>query len=327
VIRFFSGNNPINVIVLFFLGILLKLYYFINPAIPVSDTTDGFLYKELLSWLQPAGTAFPLLYTLLSYLLLFFQAVTFNGLINSQKLFPTSNLLLAFSYLLLTSLVPEWNLLTPGLIINTVMVWAWPQMIGLYHNSKPKGNLYNIGFAFGVCSFIYFPAVYYLLLLVVALALFRSFQLSEWLVTITGVLTPFYFLLIYFFISDQWYLVQQLVPAHHIALPDTKYDWRFWFLMALLLVPLVFGILFSGRFSTRMVVQARKSWSFMIFYLLVALFLPFINNESGLSMFILAVVPVSMYHAAFYYTPKRKFFAELFVWGSVIWIFFHTIGT
>lgn len=324
-IRFFSGNNPLNVLLLFFLGILMKLPYFLAPVIPRQNVTDGFLYLELLKQLKPAGAVFPSLYPILAYFLLFTQAVTFNGLINSQKLFASPNLLLAFAYLLITSLVPDWNILSAGLLINTVMVWAWPLMVGLYHNPKPKGNLFNLGFGFGLCSFIYFPSVYLLLLLIAALLIFRTVNLTEWLVTVIGVFTPFYFLLVYFFVWDRWELVYKIIPPHRLLLPQVTYNWKFWLAFSLINIPLVIGIILSMRFSERMVVHVRKSWSFMFFYLLVALFLPFINNYSGLSHFILAAVPISIFSAAFYAYPRKKSFPELFVWAGLIWIYVNYV--
>jgi hypothetical protein len=320
VIRFFSGNNPLNVIILFFLGILIKLPNFITPVIPVPDATDSFLYIELLKALQPTGSAFPLLYPILAYILLFTQAITFNGLISDQKLFPSPNYLLALSYLLITSIVPEWNVLSPVLIINTIMVLAWPRMVGLYNHPKPKTVLFNIGFGFGITSFFYFPSAYLLLLLIVALVLFRPFHLTEWLVTVLGILTPFYFLLVYFFVFDHWEMVQRVIPKQILRLPTVTFDWKFWVEFALITFPLSIGLLMSARYSSRMLVQTRKSWNFMVFYLIIALFIPFINSFAGLTHWVLAVVPISLFLAAFYYYPKRKTFPELIFWLSLLWI-------
>ena len=145
-IRFFSGNNPLNVVILFFIGLLIKLPYFITPVIPQTNVTDGFLYIEFLKALQTSGAAVPIIYPIISFVLLFTQAITFNGLVNDQKLFSSPNYLLALSYLVVTSVVPEWNVLSPALIINTILVWAWPRMVGLYNHPKPKTVLFNIGF-------------------------------------------------------------------------------------------------------------------------------------------------------------------------------------
>lgn len=319
-IRFFSGNNPLNVIILFFLGIFIKLPNFITPVIPVPAATDSFLYVELLKALQISGAAFPVLYPIIAYILLFTQAITFNGLINDQKLFPSPHYLLALAYLLLTSIVPEWNVLSPVLIINTILVLAWPRMVGLYNHPKPKTVLFNIGFGFGITSFFYFPSAYLLLLLIVALILFRPFHLTEWLVAILGILTPFYFLIVYFFVWDHWEMIGRVVPKQVLRLPSVSFDWKFWVEFSLIVFPLCIGLLLSARNSARMLVQTRKSWNFMVFYLIIALFIPFVNSFAGLTHWVLAVVPMSLFIAAFYFYPKKKMIPELILWLSLIWI-------
>jgi hypothetical protein len=233
---------------------------------------------------------------------------------------------MGFAYLLITSIIPDWNVLTPGLIINTIMVWALPYMIGLYQNQKPKAHLFNIGFGFGICSFIYFPSIYLLLLLIIALALFRPLRISEWLVTIIGVLTPFYFLMVYFFVWDHMEQVSKIIPAHNLVIPKIAYNWKFWVSFSLITFPVVIGLLMSLTNASRMLVQMRKSWSLMIYYLFIATFLPFINNYGGINHFIITVVPLSIFCAAFYWYPKKKSFAELTIWMSFAWIIINYLS-
>jgi 4-hydroxybenzoate polyprenyltransferase len=78
--------------------------------------------------------------------------------------------------------------------------------------------------------------------------------------------------------------------------------------------------LMSRTYSNRLLVQTRKSWNFMIFYLIISLFIPFVNSFQGLTHWVLAVVPISLFHAAFYFYPKKKTFPELIFWLSLIWI-------
>ncbi len=319
-IRFFSGNNPLNVITLFFLGILIRLPYFISPVIPQSAQTDGIIYELLIKALHPTGVVFPFIYPVIVYLLVYTQAIIFNGLINDQKLFTSPNYLLALYYLVITAIVPEWNVLSPVLIINTVLVWAWPRMVGLYHQANPKTALFNIGFGFGLAAFFYFPSVYLLLLLIVALILFRPFYIAEWLVAVLGILTPFYFLLVYFFVWDHWNLTPKVIPEQVFKLPNVSFGWQFWIELIFIGLPLLAGLLTSLNSSARMLVQTRKSWNFMIFYLIIALFIPFVNSSAGITHWILAVIPISLFHASFGFNLKKKLFPELFLWLSLLWI-------
>ncbi len=153
----FTANNPFNTFLLFIYGFFLKLAWFIHPHIPTVQKTDGFLFREILGKLENTGTQFPSIYPVITYFLLFTQAITFNKLINDQRMMQRTNYLPAMSYLLITSMFSEWNVLTAPLVINTMLIWVWAKMSTLYSNTNPKSTLFNIGMIIGVSTFFYFP--------------------------------------------------------------------------------------------------------------------------------------------------------------------------
>ncbi len=120
----FKANNPLNTFLLFIYGLLLKFSFFTDVHLPVIQKTDGIFFTQLILWLNKVSAGWPFIYPLLTYLLLFTQAVTFNKLLNNQRLIHRSTHLPAMSYLLVTSLFPEWNTFTSTLIINTLMIWV-----------------------------------------------------------------------------------------------------------------------------------------------------------------------------------------------------------
>ena len=65
-IGIFKANNPFNTFLLFVYGLLLKLAWFWYPHIPVVHTTDGFLYKEILSKLENTGAHLPVIYPVIT---------------------------------------------------------------------------------------------------------------------------------------------------------------------------------------------------------------------------------------------------------------------
>ena len=80
----------------------------------------------------------------------------FNKLVNDQRIMQRPNYLTGMSYLLITSLFMEWNVLSSPLIINSLLIWVWAKMSGLYSNPKPKTALFNIGIAIGICTLFLF---------------------------------------------------------------------------------------------------------------------------------------------------------------------------
>lgn len=315
----FRENNGFNAFLLFVYGILLKLPYFLHPIVPEATAADGFLYYELLVWLKSIVGAAPFIYSLVAYLLLYTQALTFNKLINDQRIMYKPHYLVAMSYLLITSLVPEWNHLSAVLISNSVMVWAWPRMVALYNNPSPKSTIFNIGLALGICSFFYLPSLFFIVLLVVALLIFRPFSLTEWLVAIIGVFVPYYFLGIYLYMSDKFEL-SAILPNLAFKYPRFSFDFIFWTRVSLLSLPLLIGAWYIQRHQTRMLIQVRKSVALLLFYLLIALLIPFVNGFSGLEYWVLAAVPISVYHAGAYLYARRIYWVHLLHWLTVIFV-------
>ena len=145
----------------------------------------------------------PVIYPIITYVLLFTQALTFNNLINDQRLMQRPNYLPAMSYLLITSMFSEWNVLSAPLVINTLLIWVWARMSNLYSSHNPKSTLFNIGMVIGLSTFFYFPSLAFSLLIVFALIVTRPFSLAEWIIAIMGIITPYYFLFAYLFLFNK----------------------------------------------------------------------------------------------------------------------------
>ncbi len=300
----FKANNPYNTFLLLVYGILLKLPVFLHPAIPQPQQTDGFLYKALLKWLQPFGTAFPIIYGIITFTLLYSQAVSFNKLANDLRLMQKNNYLTGMSYMLVTSLFAEWNMLSAPLIINSLLIWVWARMSGLYNDTSPKTSLFNIGFAIGICTFFYFPSLAFAALIISGLALIRPFKLAEWLIALLGIITPYYFLLAAAFLTDN--LKGYQFPGFAITSP--KFNQTTWSLVAIItvIITAVAGLFYVQQNFRRQLIQARKSWSLIFLYIVVAVFVPFINATHAFEYWILCAVPLSaLLGAAFLYPAKK----------------------
>ena len=86
-----------------------------------------------------------LLYSILTFLLLFSQATLFNRIFNHHKVLPKPTYLPGMSYILITSLLPDWDHFSAPLLINTIMIWVWYRMMDLYNSQRPGTAIFNIG--------------------------------------------------------------------------------------------------------------------------------------------------------------------------------------
>ncbi len=184
-------------------GLLLKLEWFISPQVPVVQKSDGFLYNHILANIKPVLDGYPVSYSIITYFLLYTQAISFNRLLNNSRLMQKPNYLPAMSYLLITSFFAEWNILSAPLVINTLLIWVWAKMSSLYNNPHAKSTLYNIGIVIGITTFFYFPSLAFGVLIIFALLLTRPPKVAEWLIPILGFITPWYFLFAWLFLDQQ----------------------------------------------------------------------------------------------------------------------------
>lgn len=314
----FKANNSYNNFLLLLYGLLLKFPMFLHPNVPKPQKIDGFLYKAILNWLQPAVTGMPFIFPLITFILLFSQAVYFNKLVNDLRIMQRPHYLTGMSYLLITSLFTEWNVLSSPLIINSILIWVWSKMSGLYSDPKPKTSLFNIGIAIGIGTFFYFPSMAFSALIIFGLAITRPFKLAEWLMALLGIITPYYFLLALVFLTDKWKGYK--FPGFAVTSP--LFDQSKWAYLAIIIVLIssMIGIFYIQQNFRRQLIQARKTWNLTFLYLLVAVFVPFVNTTHSFEYWILCAVPLSAFVAATFLYPAKNWFPVLLHWLMVAFV-------
>ncbi len=290
----------------------------LQPKIPHPQQIDGFLYKALLKWLSVFGGSLPVIYPLIVYGLLFSQAVAFNKLVNDLRLMQLPNYLTGMSYLLVTSLFSEWNMLSAPLIINTLLIWVWARMSGLYNNPNPKTALFNIGVAIGLATFFYFPSLAFAALIIFGLAITRPFKLAEWLIALLGIITPYYFLLAWVFLTDRW--KGYVFPGFAVTNPKfSQTNWAYAAIIIVLFISVI-GFIFIQQNFRRQLIQARKSWNLVFLYLIVAVFVPFVNATHTFEYWILCAVPLSAILGAAFLYPSKKWIPLVLHWLMVAFV-------
>lgn len=200
----FKANNPINNFLLFLYGFFIKIAILTIKPAPLQHAGDGPLYKILISKLQPLAADSSFFYVLITYALLYLQAVSLNRIVNNQRMMPKNNYLPGMSYLLITSLFVEWNILSAPLIINTILLWTLSKMMSLYNDHSPKATLFNIGMLIGIAAFFYFPVLAFAFVVIMALIFLRPFKLPEWVMALLGILMPFYLLFAWSYLSGDF---------------------------------------------------------------------------------------------------------------------------
>ncbi len=317
----FRANNPLNTFLLFVYGILLKFVWLFHPQIPQVQKNNGFLFNNLISLIKPWFDIYPACYFIVTYLLLFTQAVNLNQIIINRRLMEKPNYLPAMSYLLITSLFSECNLFSAPLIVNSILIWIFSKMSNLTQNQHAKSTLFNVGMAIGVCSFLYLPAITFSLLIIFSLLFTRPPKAAEWFITFIGVLTPWYFLIVFLFLNNTLYSFY--LHGFGITYPKFQTINPGDIGAILIIILVVIGAFFVQLISSKQMVQVRKNWGYLGLYLIIAIAIPFINQAYETGQWVLALVPASAFIACVFYYPRRHWIPRVLQWlvvGLVLYL-------
>lgn len=312
----FKQKTPVNIFLLFVSGILLKLPMFTHPQVPVPAAGDGVLYAWLLQQLNELKPAGNMLYPVLAYLLLYIQAIMLSRFIARHRMMNRPTYLPGMAFLLITSLLPEWNYFTAPLIVNTFLLIILAALFRIYNQSASRGTIFNIGMAVGAASFFFFPAISFTVWVLLAMMVMRPFRLNEWILCLTGVAAPYYFYAIYLIVvkTFSW---NSLFPPLNIHLPAPEQSVWMAGSVFLLTVPFLMGSYYVQENLRKMLIQVRKGWSLILLYLLVAVLVPFLNTGDSFSNWIMATVPFAAFHGCMYLYSGFRIIPLIFFWATV----------
>ena len=144
-IGIFKQKNPANILLLLVFGVLIKLPMFLHPHTPVARPGDGVLFKAILKLLEPTGKSNPSLYPILAFGLLFLQAIMLTRFINTQRMMSRPTFFPGMAYMLITSLLPEWNYFSAPLMVNTILLFVLTGLFKIYNQPNAKGTIFKIG--------------------------------------------------------------------------------------------------------------------------------------------------------------------------------------
>jgi hypothetical protein len=311
----FRTNNPLNTFLLLVYGILIKFVWLLHPQIPVIHKSYGFLFNNIIEAIKPYFDTFPKSYFLIAYLLIFLQAVTFNQVIISRRMMQKPNYLPAMSYLLITSFFPEWNVLSAPLIISSIFIWVWSKMSNLNNNHHPKATLFNVGIAIGFASFFYLPSFVFALFVILSLIITRPPKVAEWLVTFIGIITTWYFLFAWLFLTNKLYTFHFF--GFGISQPPYYIFHNEWTGIIIIGLMILIGIFFVQSFMTKQVLQVRKNWIQLLLYLLICIGIPFLIISYSIGYWMLALVPASAFIGCAFYYPRIRWIPMVLQWIMV----------
>lgn len=305
--------NPLNIILLIGIALLLRLGIFFHLPERISFDFNEPFARLLIA--IPLENAFsPLTNVFLALCLLIIQALIFNRIINSYNLLGKLTFLPALLYITTSSLLSPFLVLSPTLICNFLILSMIEKFLSVYKRDEVRSVMFDLGMIVALGTLIYFPFIAMLPLLWISLVIFRPFDWREWLAVVTGCITIFFFLAVFYYWNDS------LDKFYQIFLPlATKFptNLRINYYDYLVLIPVVV-ILILGFFQVqqnffRSVVQLRKSFQLLFFMFLIGLISFYLKADLRLYHFLLCAPPASVLMAYYFlHATKRWLYESLY---------------
>lgn len=181
----FRTNQLLASILLGFYILLLRVpaHLFYEYAPP---TNHGLLADQIYQYIgHDTLTA-----QIVAMLLLLIQAFYLNVLVSEHRLVQEVSLFPGLFYILVASLLPEFNYLSPILMANTFFIVALGAMLNTYKKIGTADRIFNVGFWLSVGSLFYASYVVLLIFALASLNILRKFRIREALMVLVGYLVP-----------------------------------------------------------------------------------------------------------------------------------------
>jgi hypothetical protein len=323
VVFLFKDKSDFNLIFLLLLSVAVHFHVLMQPPIIVANESDGLLSYLLLHYIQPLP---PLVLIVLFHTIILSQAIRLNIFLSNFKMFQQISYIPAFTYIILTAMFPYWDVISAGLIANSLVIWILVKLLRLYEQSQPKTLEFNIGLIVGISIILHEPIAILIAVVLFALLIIRPFKLAEWLVLIMGILLPFYFIFTYVFLTGNINDFRQFLP---------KLDWKnplvqpsFNIILALIVmgVQLIAGFFYWNEQQTRFIIQVRKYWGVLFLLLILTFFQPILFSVQGLYASAIAIAPLASFISFAYATPKRLLIPNLLFWAGAAVIVYNHLG-
>jgi hypothetical protein len=268
-IRFFRSSFPVQYIVIALVGLMLWGKSFIQPPpMPVPEGPVP-LYDLLYNFLN----GLPRLSVIIGFILVLAEAWLLNVLFNKHELVLKNSSLSSLVFIIIMSSSPLYLTIHPLNIITLISIIILNNLMRSYSKADDLDLVYGAGFFSALGSLFYFPYLLMLLIIPVSFILFRSSKWREYAAALFGFLSPYIFLAVYYFLTDQL--------ANQIAMYEKMLSSFFffpiqlhtddWFLGIFSLVLAFWGLYYLIRGPMEKTAEIRAKTYLVVWLILVSL--------------------------------------------------------
>ncbi|MBO9674966.1 MAG: beta-carotene 15,15'-monooxygenase [Sphingobacteriaceae bacterium] len=306
----FRKLSPINLV------FLLAYTFFLRIAI-FHETPDklnfDFLepFARLLINIDLDNAFTPSTNIFIAGILVYIEALIFNRIVNNHNLLGKPSFLPALMFITGTSLFMPFMILSPALICNFLLIWIIDKFLKLGKSANTITNVFDIGMIIAVGALIYFPFMAMLLMIFLALLLFRSFNWREWVAGLVGFITVFFFLAVFYYWNDNLSSFYQIWKPLSNKFPSVfKINYNDYLVLIPVAVIIILASLQLRENFFRSFISTRKGFQLLFFMFIVSAASFYLKPDFRTWHFLLCVPPGAVLLAYYFSNAKKRWFYE-----------------
>jgi hypothetical protein len=311
-LRIFKGTGPgvimLIVITLVAIWISALLNQRLHPRF-IYETDPMPLYGLLKTTIHNSHSVG----VILSFLMVSFMSflvVNFNTnvfFIHERTFLP------ALFYILLGGMFPDQQLLNPVLPASIFLMLAVMRIMDGYHISGTAYNYFDAGLLISTGSLFYANLVWFGLLVIIGIALLRTGNLKEIVISLLGLLTPYlitfslYYVLgkdvgsLWKLFSENLYTKATFYPFQRLTIVTVI------FCIALIFISL--SQLFKMMNTKK--IKSRKTFSLLIWIFMISIIVYAVLPSVSVEMIWITAIPISYFLTHYFVFVRKKMMPEI----------------
>lgn len=284
-IRYFNTGYISRYLIIIFIAILLWIPIILFPVTYSGIVSFGYnIIVDIINGNYTVLSLFSLLLTLLTAFLLNLYSIE-SGITGKVST------LVMVVYIILSASQTGSFFNNPVIWVNFIMVFVWINLMRLPDSERKITVIFNASFLIGIASLFYSQLIFMFLLVMVAIFIHQVVSLRHLLVTLVGVITPYFFLLTLFYYTDtlleeSYNLFNALQISIQFPFPVTILNLVIFFILTTLIILSAIGLL--GRLNEKNI-NTRRNLLITVAYLVIGFSIIFLFKSTTYFYLVLAV--------------------------------------
>jgi hypothetical protein len=308
-LRFFRSSFATQYILISLIGLFIwGRTFFYPPQMPLPEDPAPFYYI-----LYQILKGYPHISAILGFLMVMGSAFLLNWLNTGQEIVAKNSSLTALFFVVLMSYQPFFLTIHPVNISVFIFLLILKELFESYNRTESLELIYAAGFFVSIGSFFYFPFILFYAFILMSFIVFRSTSWRDWMSSFIGLMTPYLFLVVYYFffnkIDSKLYDYSRFFKGSlHIIINNNPV---FLIYSSGLLFGLIISFFNNLSHLQEKTIEIRKKNILLFWFILFVIFsFPFAGKFQTFHLLFLVIV-VATFIPSYLLQRKKTFVAEL----------------